>query len=334
MLLNIVDNCTNATNNMMGDVLPPSLRHMNDPHWNGMYVMKSVQQIETERLEELEMQSAMRRLNYVAATATATGTGVTISNQQEDTNHNSNINDTTGMNNKKRKLDESVPVPLDETIATTTTMIKTEGNESQSTASRTISVSTTESKSTSGIVSTSTTKNQYPAWFHLDKISIIEMRYLPEFFHNTGKNIPSQVTTITQPEVYMLQKTPLSYKQIRNFIIQQSNRLSNATSSITANNLTSSGVSYNANYLSATDCRKLICGDVCSILRIHEFLDVFGIINQHVPIEFKPFAYSIGSGGSAGTSTGHSASSNIISSSPMIANSLKYACNDTVPQMS
>ena len=32
-------------------------------------------------------------------------------------------------------------------------------------------------------------------------------------------------------------------------------------------------------YLSATDCRKKVAGDVCAVLRVHEFLDVYDVIN-------------------------------------------------------
>lgn len=40
-----------------------------------------------------------------------------------------------------------------------------------------------------------------------------------------------------------------------------------------------------ATYLSATDCRRKIAGDVCTIIRIHEFLDVFGVINFNPAIK-------------------------------------------------
>jgi hypothetical protein len=41
-------------------------------------------------------------------------------------------------------------------------------------------------------------------------------------------------------------------------------------------------------YLSATDCRKKITGDVCAVLKIHSFLDAFGVINFNVKAESRP----------------------------------------------
>jgi hypothetical protein len=41
-------------------------------------------------------------------------------------------------------------------------------------------------------------------------------------------------------------------------------------------------------YLSGTDCRKKIGGDVCTILRVHDFLDAFGVINFSVRPDARP----------------------------------------------
>jgi hypothetical protein len=43
-------------------------------------------------------------------------------------------------------------------------------------------------------------------------------------------------------------------------------------------------------YLSATDCRQKLTGDVGTVLLIHEFLDFFGVINGDVKPECKPVA--------------------------------------------
>eukprot|EP01017_Pseudomicrothorax_dubius_P044499 TRINITY_DN7528_c0_g2_i1.p1 TRINITY_DN7528_c0_g2~~TRINITY_DN7528_c0_g2_i1.p1 ORF type:complete len:700 (-),score=187.52 TRINITY_DN7528_c0_g2_i1:94-2193(-) len=83
------------------------------------------------------------------------------------------------------------------------------------------------------------------AWFKMDEIHPIERESLPEFFMNK----PS--------------KTPELYKKYRNFMI----------------NL------YRQNprtFLTSTTCRRNLAGDVCSIIRIHAFLDHWGLINFNV----------------------------------------------------
>lgn len=82
-------------------------------------------------------------------------------------------------------------------------------------------------------------------WFKLEEIHQIEKESIPEFF--VGK--PS--------------KTPEIYKRYRNFII----------------NL------YRQNprtYLNSTTCRRNLAGDVCAIMRIHSFLEHWGLINFNV----------------------------------------------------
>ncbi len=93
------------------------------------------------------------------------------------------------------------------------------------------------------------------SWFDLETIHEIEERALPEFF--CGK-YPS--------------KTPQVYKEYRNFIVKL----------------------YRANpnsYLSATTCRRHLAGDVCSIIRIHAFLEHWGLINFSVDPYVKPHKF-------------------------------------------
>jgi SWI/SNF related-matrix-associated actin-dependent regulator of chromatin subfamily C len=85
------------------------------------------------------------------------------------------------------------------------------------------------------------------AWFETDnyenKIHSIEEESLPEFF--SGR-YPS--------------KTPTVYKEYRNFMIAL----------------------YRMNptvYLSATSCRRHLSGDVNAIIRVHAFLEKWGLIN-------------------------------------------------------
>ena len=89
-------------------------------------------------------------------------------------------------------------------------------------------------------------------WFNMDNIHEIEIKSLPEFF--VGK-YPS--------------KTPKIYKEYRNFIIN----LYRENSSM---------------YLSSKTCNKHLAGDSAAIMRIHAFLEHWGLINFKVNPKFKP----------------------------------------------
>ena len=43
-----------------------------------------------------------------------------------------------------------------------------------------------------------------------------------------------------------------------------------------------------SDYLSASECRKRLPGDVCSIIRLHAFLEQWGLINFNVSSYLKP----------------------------------------------
>ena len=91
----------------------------------------------------------------------------------------------------------------------------------------------------------------YSSWFDYNAIHSIEKRALPEFFN--GKNRSKS------PEIY------LSY---RNFMID----------------------TYRLNpteYLTSTACRRNLAGDVCCIMRVHAFLEQWGLINYQVDIEAR-----------------------------------------------
>ena len=90
------------------------------------------------------------------------------------------------------------------------------------------------------------------SWFDFDEINEIEKNSLPEFFNN---QYPS--------------KTPEIYKSYRNFII----------------NLYRENPS---KYLTATTCRRHLSGDVCAIIRLHSFLEHWGLINFKVDPLYKP----------------------------------------------
>lgn len=89
-------------------------------------------------------------------------------------------------------------------------------------------------------------------WFNMDEIHEIEVNSLPEFF--CGK-FPS--------------KTPENYKEYRNFIISLYRENPNT-------------------YLSSTTCRRNLVGDVCAIIRLHAFLENWGLINFNIDPILKP----------------------------------------------
>jgi len=50
-------------------------------------------------------------------------------------------------------------------------------------------------------------------------------------------------------------------------------------------------------YLSATECRKKLPGDICSIIRLHAFLEHWGLINFNVEPYLRPPKISLGESG-------------------------------------
>ncbi|OLL25319.1 SWI/SNF and RSC complexes subunit ssr2, partial [Neolecta irregularis DAH-3] len=92
----------------------------------------------------------------------------------------------------------------------------------------------------------------YAAWFDMAKINDIETRSLPEFFNNRNRS-----------------KTPTVYKDYRDFMIN----------------------TYRLNppeYLTVTACRRNLAGDVCAIMRVHAFLEQWGLINYQIDPETRP----------------------------------------------
>jgi SWI/SNF related-matrix-associated actin-dependent regulator of chromatin subfamily C len=86
----------------------------------------------------------------------------------------------------------------------------------------------------------------YSTWFDMHAINTIERKALPEFFNNRNRS-----------------KTPVVYKDYRDFMIN----------------------TYRLNpveYLTVTACRRNLAGDVCAIMRVHAFLEQWGLINYQV----------------------------------------------------
>ncbi|KAG4301259.1 hypothetical protein PCANB_002409 [Pneumocystis canis] len=92
----------------------------------------------------------------------------------------------------------------------------------------------------------------YAAWFDMSVINEIEKKSLPEFFNNRNRS-----------------KTPSVYKDYRDFMINI----------------------YRLNpieYLTVTACRRNLAGDVCAIMRVHAFLEQWGLINYQIDLETRP----------------------------------------------
>ncbi|KAI1075611.1 SWI/SNF complex protein-like protein [Whalleya microplaca] len=92
----------------------------------------------------------------------------------------------------------------------------------------------------------------YSTWFDMNDIHNIERKALPEFFNNRNRS-----------------KTPHVYKDYRDFMIN----------------------TYRLNpieYLTVTACRRNLAGDVCAIMRVHAFLEQWGLINYQVDADQRP----------------------------------------------
>lgn len=92
----------------------------------------------------------------------------------------------------------------------------------------------------------------YSSWFSLSTIHPIERKSLPEFFSKRNRS-----------------KTPAIYKDYRDFMIN----------------------TYRLNpgeYLTVTACRRNLAGDVGAIMRVHGFLEQWGLINYQVDSETRP----------------------------------------------
>ena len=91
----------------------------------------------------------------------------------------------------------------------------------------------------------------YSTWFDIHTINQLERKALPEFFNQRNRS-----------------KTEVVYKEYRNFMIN----------------------TYRLNpseYLTVTACRRNLAGDVCAIMRVHSFLEQWGLINYQVCLEWR-----------------------------------------------
>lgn len=94
----------------------------------------------------------------------------------------------------------------------------------------------------------------FTSWFDYNSIHTIERKALPEFFCKSSS---------------IHNKTPEVFITYRNSIID----------------------TYRLNpleYLSVTTCRRTLTGDICTIMRVHAFLERWGLINYQIEPESRP----------------------------------------------
>lgn len=97
----------------------------------------------------------------------------------------------------------------------------------------------------------------YSTWFDMNAIHEIERKAMAEFFNNRNRS-----------------KTPAVYKDYRDFMIN----------------------TYRLNpveYLTVTACRRNLAGDVCAIMRVHAFLEQWGLVNYQVSIACHFSSYAL-----------------------------------------
>ena len=91
----------------------------------------------------------------------------------------------------------------------------------------------------------------YSTWFDMHTVHETEKRTLPEFFNSRNRS-----------------KTPAVYKDYRDFMIN-TYRLNPSED------------------LTVTACRRNLAGDVCAIMRVHAFLEQWGLINYQVSFSIQ-----------------------------------------------
>lgn len=92
-----------------------------------------------------------------------------------------------------------------------------------------------------------------PIWYNSESVDALEVKNMPEFFS-------TETAYIQNTKEYLIMRNSIVGLYSKNPYV----------------------------YLSATDCRKKITGDVCVVLKIHSFLDSFGVINFNVKAESRP----------------------------------------------
>jgi hypothetical protein len=130
--------------------------------------------------------------------------------------------------------------------------------------------------SSSPLEDSQSSSSSFPSWFQSDSISTIEMKYIPELIVSPADEFVKSLGLKTNDDddntdswasnLAKKQKKGLKYVSTRNEIVHMYHQ-------------------HASNFLTATECRRKIAGDVSYIVRIHEFLDAFGIINYSPDIK-------------------------------------------------
>ena len=94
----------------------------------------------------------------------------------------------------------------------------------------------------------------YASWYKMNEIHSLERKAMSEWFTGTCTS-----------------KTPQSYVEARDLIVKLFRESPNR-------------------YLTATECRRHLAVDVCAVLRLHNFLEHWGLINYNVPTNQRPVA--------------------------------------------
>lgn len=107
----------------------------------------------------------------------------------------------------------------------------------------------------------------YSSWFEMGKIHEIERRSLPEFFPSK-EPVPGE------------DKTATAYLEYRDFMVQTYRLRPH-------------------DYLTVTTCRRHLTGDVGAIIRVHSFLEQWGLINfqADAPAARRERPVQVGNGG-------------------------------------
>jgi SWI/SNF related-matrix-associated actin-dependent regulator of chromatin subfamily C len=147
---------------------------------------------------------------------------------------------------------EGVDAP-DDTEMGGTSELRKDGGAGDETADQAAAKASLESAARSHLIAQthSIILPSYSSWFDMNTVHNIEKKALPEWFNGRNRS-----------------KTPVTYKDTRDFMVN----------------------TYRLNpseYLTFTACRRNLCGDVCAIMRVHAFLEQWGLINYQVRILSK-----------------------------------------------
>ena len=142
---------------------------------------------------------------------------------------------------------EGVDVP-DDTEMGGTGELRKDGGTADESADQAAAKASLESAARSHLIAQthSIILPSYSSWFDMNTVHNIEKKALPEWFNGRNRS-----------------KTPVTYKDTRDFMVN----------------------TYRLNpseYLTFTACRRNLCGDVCAIMRVHAFLEQWGLINYQV----------------------------------------------------